>query len=963
MIRSYLLVCVFGLFAQFTFGQALNFTVDNGLPSQRVYSVVTDSKGFLWCATEKGVVMYNGDKFTPFTTENGLPINDIYKIIPTPDGKIWYFGKSAELGYIQNGTIYKYPSADGTLMNPVNFSISGNNVEFYSQYASYILHNEKWIKFRLSSAKRKIGDSIQSIPANLIVNPIRNIIFIYNGKEFIHCDTNFTPRRKFSINEKNWHHRNWFQNGFFGSRLFCLATLSNLYVYDILSGDFKTIEWNNAVDENNNNQAVFTYENQQIGITSAKGRFLLKDDHLELIIPPYELNKNEKVMGFHKDYGDNIWINTSNNGVYKVPKFEMQNTYFKNKNVQRIDFLNGHLYAAVESEGIYTLDSQTQKTNLWYSNPIYCYKLENDNHGQLEILSSMDHFSYDGKTVNSLKYIMHGDLKSLGGKTSLLYKDTLFIATTYDFWVVNNSTHTSLLRLPAPGVYSIERYHDVTFLGTNSGMRILKGNKILDVPALSNKPVKCLKIWNDLLIIGTDGMGVFFYNGKQIFQLTYLQNLVVNGFYIDDKNRLWCSTGFGAHCAELSPVKHNLSIHAIFQSQGIVSNQVNDIKIMGNQLFCATEKGMSILNLNDINYKYKPNIIIKSISLNDSLFNLNNDSLSIISRSNNTISLSYDVGFLAEHKQLRLFYKIDPIHIDWIETDSREISFNGLAPGEYTIYIKVLGLNGNSDLRKIIIVIYPRWYELFWVRTLAIILGIFIFISTVILISIRINRNVRRSYDLKKKIVDVELDALRSKLNPHFIFNTLNSIQFYINNNDLRSSEKYLVLFSNHIRDVFEYSNLKTLSLKEEINLIKDYLALEMMRFEGRITYDIEFDSKIDQNNTFIPSMFLQPFVENAIKHGLLPKKGNGILKIAVKFVSLDTYEVFIIDNGKGYTPNHDVKRKSSTSLIDDRISLLNQSGDWNIQKHIGTPTDQFSVNGTEVRLTIQYLKKQGYAK
>ena len=154
---------------------------------------------------------------------------------------------------------------------------------------------------------------------------------------------------------------------------------------------------------------------------------------------------------------------------------------------------------------------------------------------------------------------------------------------------------------------------------------------------------------------------------------------------------------------------------------------------------------------------------------------------------------------------------------------------------------------------------------------------------------------------ISKKLVFSQLEALRSQMNPHFIFNALNSIQEYIVFNNKELASNYLVKFSRLIRIYLEHSQQNEIVLKEEVNALKIYLELEKIRFEDILDYDLYIDENLMLEQIKIPSLFIQPYVENAIKHGLLHKLDDRKLKVSFQKEKLNNYLVCTIeDNGIG---------------------------------------------------------------
>lgn len=216
----------------------------------------------------------------------------------------------------------------------------------------------------------------------------------------------------------------------------------------------------------------------------------------------------------------------------------------------------------------------------------------------------------------------------------------------------------------------------------------------------------------------------------------------------------------------------------------------------------------------------------------------------------------------------------------------------------------------------------------------------------------------------QKKQYESELNALRSQLNPHFVHNSLNAIQYYIQRNEVEISEDYLTKFSKLMRLFFDYSRTKTITLKEEISFIKNYLAIEKLRFEDKVSYKIHTDNSLDINALEIPTMLLQPMIENAVNHGIFHKSTAGKIEVDFKATSLENkYEVIIKDDGIGInkTKKHNKKTTGtasahSSTVIAERLEILNESGDWYITYSIKDRSEINDGTGTIIQITIQNL-------
>lgn len=186
--------------------------------------------------------------------------------------------------------------------------------------------------------------------------------------------------------------------------------------------------------------------------------------------------------------------------------------------------------------------------------------------------------------------------------------------------------------------------------------------------------------------------------------------------------------------------------------------------------------------------------------------------------------------------------------------------------------------------------------------------------------------------DTQQKMADVEMQALRAQMNPHFIFNCLNSINRYIVKSDQATASLYLTRFAKLIRLILDNSNSKSVTLANEMEALRLYIEMESIRFEKKFDYVISVDDTVQPETVYVPPLIIQPYVENAIWHGLLHKETEGHLSIHVRRKSAQLLECVIEDNGIGRVKARELKSKSVSSkkslgmkLTEDRLSLLNK--------------------------------------
>jgi ligand-binding sensor domain-containing protein/signal transduction histidine kinase len=280
------------------------------------------------------------------------------------------------------------------------------------------------------------------------------------------------------------------------------------------------------------------------------------------------------------------------------------------------------------------------------------------------------------------------------------------------------------------------------------------------------------------------------------------------------------------------------------------------------------------------------------------------------------------------NKQLEYAFTLDGVTPGWVELGNRHTcSFANLRPGTYLLRIRGTNSDGvwSPEHLTLTLVVLPPFYLRWWFITLGIVLVLF---SAGAAVRWRIGA-VRRKAENDRRVVESELKALRLQMNPHFFFNALNAIQGYISNRDERQANTFITRFAQLMRATLENSRSATIAVSEEIATLTHYLELEAMRFNRRFEYRIDVDPAVPPDAR-IPSMLIQPYVENAVRHGLQPLATGGLLTVALTR-SDDTILCRVEDNGIGrekarQSKAHRRENKSSLGMdiTRERLEILN---------------------------------------
>jgi len=224
--------------------------------------------------------------------------------------------------------------------------------------------------------------------------------------------------------------------------------------------------------------------------------------------------------------------------------------------------------------------------------------------------------------------------------------------------------------------------------------------------------------------------------------------------------------------------------------------------------------------------------------------------------------------------------------------------------------------------------------------------------------AIKKRENEKTQYN--KQMAEMEIRSLRAQMNPHFTFNVMQSIQYYITHHDFDSAQRYLGKFSKLMRRVLDNSRFAYISLFDEMEMLRDYLDLEKLRFENGLTYSIQVQPGLDPHMINIPTMLIQPYVENAVKHGLSFKKNNALVRVQIHLAN-ENLIIEIIDNGIGRkkagelaSVKNEKHVSAGTSLVAERIYAFNKYYGYGLKSEIFDLCDeQGEPTGTRVVLTI----------
>jgi ligand-binding sensor domain-containing protein len=921
----------------------IHYDVKDGLAGSTVYDMCQDKDGFIWFATEAGISRFDGTHFKNFTTTDGLPETEILKLYPDSKGRIWMAPFKSSVCYYYKGKIYNQEN------DPVLKKIKLVNV---------------------------ILLIYESSDHNIVITSFKDLIVIRSDSII----DNFSQNIKGMVD--------WWLRPSPIDKGFQVNLLLKDSCFSIIDGTMKKIPCSSIgpiPDLNNDlyrtrrklnatNEDAANAIGDVLFINTWDGSWMVDTttfNHIEELFL-----KGKQVSHGLVDREKNIWFTTLGDGVYKLASREFKTWYFKNNRTSEIFSLTkikDKLYAGSGFGRIY-VKSRTAIDTL---------------NIQKEFASSPNTSSTN--RITSLKQLKDGSL--VIGSDGLLMKKTsnghITNASIIAVKAINESTDGSLLvstggrtllvdaeKLTALDTIwpyrttSICSYNNAYYVGTVNGLYIVTKDKhtrfMGDVyPALRQRISYFCKSPDGLLWIATYGAGIIcMKNDRVINQITTnngISSNICRTLFVNN-NFLWAGTDKGLNKINISQTPYLASTYNT--SDGLPSDIINAVYVDGNIIYVGSPAGLTFFDETKVTNYSKCNLRILDISVAGKSQPLE-DSYRL-RYNENSLKISYAGISFKSGGSIWYRYRLKGLTDTWDSTGQTVLEYPSVPPGNYELELIAINKKGivSNPVKIAFVVEAPFWQTLpFQVLIIAVVILI-----TWLLVAWRfsiLRKKEQEKMAVQQKLNELEQMALRAQMNPHFIFNCLNSIQNFIITNDLEATNWYLSGFAHLIRQTLDNSEKSTISITNEIKYLKRYLELEIMRFGHSFNFSIEVDPNIDTDLVSIPTMILQPYIENSIRHGIRYREDKGG-RINIKFQKSEDGNGFICiieDNGIGRKRASELKSKvhveyqsKGMSLTAERINILNRQLMDPITIEIIDLTDaQNQAMGTRIMLRVPF--------
>lgn len=471
-------------------------------------------------------------------------------------------------------------------------------------------------------------------------------------------------------------------------------------------------------------------------------------------------------------------------------------------------------------------------------------------------------------------------------------------------------------------------------------------------------------IWTALM---GGGLGSLNLNTREVKIYSRKEGLASNtlcSILKDSNNRLWISTSRGISCFDLN----TKTFRNIGKGDGLLINDYNSdafYQAASGEMYFGGVGGMVSFHpdsiVNNLAIQNKCRLVITRCNVSGMPCCLEKpiyktDTIKL-KKGDNNFQLSFVKLDFKNPEKIRYRYRLKEENSTWIETDyrHRDINYANLAPGNYNLEIEATNTLGEWDVSRALSIVIPLFfYETLWFK-------LFVFFLLVIVVALLImfyNRQIR--LEAKQKHDELRLESLRGQMNPHFIFNSLNSINYFISKNDKLSANNYIADFSRLIRSFLSNLSSEYIPLKTELCTLEDYLKLEHLRFNDKFNYEIRVDLSKKQKDVLIFPGMVQPFIENAIWHGvrnLENRKGS----ILIKFVwgNPACMKCIIEDDGVGrkqsekYKDSLPGKKSCGIGIVMERLKIASNSSEMNYTVNIEDLYPNKRDSGTRVIVKV----------
>jgi ligand-binding sensor domain-containing protein len=927
------------LFSYSAFAQEFSYThydITEGLAGSIVYCITQDKDGFIWVGTETGVSRFDGTHFINFTTTDGLPDIEVLQIFGDSRGRVWMAPFRKSVCYYYKGKIYNQDN------DPIlrRFKLKGNIEGFAEDARGNILIQERTALHLVSpDGVTRDFDSIDSRPIRECVSTCRSAsghflvqegqaIWAFSGDRFsfFHANDLKDCNPLYIAMNAQWvvtreTNRRCAIKTVDGRRIIYMPFDNKRYKhisYSLIDSLVYFNEFFGATEYNVNTgqkklflpgiQVSRAFRDQDGSLwftTLGHGIFRLNSDEFRTITLQTGSELQTSVHSITKA-GHNLWLGNDHNQIFKLslPDYKIVKTSTSRQDSRTrilfIDKAENNDMINVEDNGMSETHQDISLVRVLATTAKSVVRKNKD-----ELLFSANW----GAGLFNLHSFRFTDTIWRGRCTTIFFLDGITYIGTLD------------------GLYQINRDKSVVFLGA----KIPFLRKRISSITVSSDHTLWVASFDDAGVLGIrDGTVAATITKKQGLSSDICRTLLV------DKDILWVGTDKGLNKIKLN--EPGYPVDRYIANDGLASDMINTLFVDSGMIYVGTPKGLTYFDESKVNVSEECRLYLLS-AINAGRNRIDDSTGLSLSYKQNSIRLEFSCISFRSVGNISYHYRLLGLGDNWKTTKDSYLEYPTLPPGKYEFQLLAINKFGiRSKLLSFPFEVATPFWRTFWFYGLL----MACFLALVwLLFSMRI-RTIRRRQEerdqVSQRMTELEHKALQAQMNPHFIFNCLNSIQQYIFAQDIFAANKYITGFAKLIRATLNNSTRTFIPLSEEIDYLTAYLSLEKLRFKDKMDYFIDVDSMIDRYSVLIPPMLIQPYVENSMRHGLRHKtEGRGYIRI--KLTQMNNQLVVIVeDNGIGReraarykTGEHIEYQSKGMTLTADRIRMMNAGNEERI--------------------------------
>ena len=958
-----------------------NISINDGLPSNGIKCFFKDSRGLMWIGTEAGLCCYDGSSYKVYNETNVLKYSEVWAIAEDKDHNLWLSLYGKGLAKFDGKKFTFFDKKDGLVHNAIRkmFYSKKHNCLVLGTENGLSLFDGKHFKSFVHKTENLRGSfqvgGINEYNDKLLITVAYDKVYslsIGRNIQDSKLEETFTPPGSYS-------------SYIYNKQYFSGVVIHELFVRDLVTNKEEQyqcpISWDFTNDDSSNlylatwnvtdpKGGLFKYANhqltditQQANIKSTglwclcfdkdtqqlwvgsidKGIYIVDlSQQKNTLTPSFFGLKELEVQCLYNDSKDNIWIGAKNNIIIKHKDL----TYIK----LNTTLLWKSIYNYLKKVGI-TPETNKQYGRYFKKKEFSCFNITSDNQGYIWVTTTLGIFCFDENyTIQFFKF-------TEGGHIAFDQNDQLLFGLMYaDMYLSTNKFDRVDGKILSLKDENIPR--DITKI-LNQGNQIWFATYTNGLIHYQNNVFYSLNLHKQFnetyikdIIINDKGELVIGANSGRVYIARWANNtLKILHVYKPYKELYGTSISFiqqskgyyfiGTNKG-INVLKGRKFIKLINQSEGINDIQFNDCKKDKNgDLWIASNDGLLFLDVHKILSNDNPQnaIQITNLKVNGINYKANSTNLAWgcyldkelkLAYNQNDIEITFNNYNLFNADKNVYQYKIIGLTNTWSEFDkSTKIQLRGMPSGRYKLLIegKNIGTGVLFKTKTISILITPPFWKTWWFTTICILVLLLLgFISYKKRIQY-IEEREQAKGAFQKRLVETKMEALQSQMNPHFIFNAMNSIQHFIIDNNTDEALMYMGEFSKLIRQTLNHSSKQRISLADEIQYLQTYIHLENMRFKDAIDFKFTISQSLDTYEVTLPPMLIQPFVENVFVHAFDSNSVNPTLEIL--FRQTDNLLLCEIkDNGKGMAKDNLNKLYASKGikLVEERINLLHQN-------------------------------------